>query len=99
MTFVKNKDDAFISQRHQTFLVIATVFRVEGDTQFLNGGDNDFVGIILGKHSAHKCIRIGVFLHTTILEFVEFLAGLLVEVLVVHNKQAFLHIRIVFQKR
>ena len=94
VAFVEDEDDALVAQRFQAFLVFALVGAVEGDTQFLDGGDDDLVGVVGGQESPDQGFGVGVFLDTIGLEFVEFLAGLAVEVLAVDDEQAFLDVRV-----
>ena len=98
MTFVKYKHNPFVFQRQKPLLIVATILRIKGNAQFLDGRHNNFVRIVLRQHTTHESVGISVLFHTTFLELVEFLTGLLVKVFSIHHKQTFLNIWIVFQQ-
>lgn len=108
VAFVEDKDDAFVPQRLQLFfvgrpsvlflLLVALAVFIQGQTQLLDGGDNHLVGIVLGKETAHESAGIRVFLHAPLLEFIELLAGLSIEILTVHDKEAFFDVGIVLEE-
>ena len=47
VTFVKNKNDPFVSQGVETFSVFLFPALRQGQTQFLNGGDDDLIRIVI----------------------------------------------------
>ena len=80
------------------FLVALAVF-VQGQAELLDGGDDDLVGVVVGEEPAHQGAGVGVFLDAAFLKPVEFLAGLPVEVLAVHDKHAFFDVGVVLEQR
>lgn len=60
-------------------LLLPSFSLIERQTELLDSGDDHLVGVIVGKQAAHQRFGVGVFLHATFLELVEFLAGLPVE--------------------
>ena len=82
----------------QALLVLALVVAVQGKAELLDGGDDDLVGVVVGEQAAHQGFGVGVLLDAAFLETVEFLAGLAVEVLAVHDEQAFIDVRVVLEQ-
>ena len=99
VALVKNEDDALIPERHQLLLVVPFVGAIQGDAELLDGGDDDLVGVVIGEEAADEGGGVGVFLHAAFLEFVELLARLAVEILAIHDEEAFLDIWVVLQER
>ena len=60
--------------------------------------DDDLVGVVVGEQTAHEGGGVGVFLDAAFLEFVELLARLPVEVLAVHDEEAFLDVGVVLEE-
>ena len=108
VAFVKDKDDALISQRCQLLfvgglavfllLLVALAVLVQRQAQLLDGGDDDLVGIVAREQAAHQRGGVGVFFDAAFLKAVEFLAGLAVQVFAVHHKEAFFNVRVVFEQ-
>ena len=109
VAFVEDEDDAFISQGFELFLVcsesalaalfVALAVFIQSEAELLNGGDDDLVGVILGKEATDKSGGVGVFFDAALLEAVELLARLAVEVLAVHDEEAFMDVLIEFEQR
>ena len=98
VTFVKNEHHALVAQRFQAFLVVAGVAGIEGKPQFLNGGDDDLVGVIIGKQPLHQRSRVGVGLNTAFLKAIELFPRLTVKVFAVNHKQTLFYVRVVFEQ-
>ncbi len=106
VAFVKDENDAFVAQRLQLFLVggstrlsvlpVALTTFVQCQTEFLDRGNDDFICVVIGEKATHQCAGVRVFFDATLLESVELLAGLPVEILAVHDEDAFLDVWIVF---
>ena len=101
VALVEDEDDALVAQRIEPLLVgsvpvllllVALAVLVEGEAELLDGGDDDLVGVVVGKEAADERGGIGVFLDAAFLEPVELLAGLAVEVLAVHDEEAFVDV-------
>ena len=60
--------------------------------------DDDLVGVVVGEETAHEGGGVGVFLDAAFLESVELLARLPVEVLAVHDEEAFLDVGVVLEQ-
>ena len=69
--------------------LVAFALLVEGQAKLLDRGDDDLVGVVVGEKPADQRGGVGVFLDAAFLEPVELLAGLAVEVLAVHDEEAF----------
>ena len=70
----------------------------ECQAEFLNGGYDNLVGVIVGQQAVYQSLGIGVFFNAAFLETVEFLTGLAVEVFSIYNKQAFVDVGIIFKQ-
>ena len=102
MAFVEDEDDAFVAQRGQHFLVgwlvvlfalfVALAGFIQRQAEFLNGGNDDLIGVVLGEQAAHQRSGVGVFLDAAFLELVEFLAGLAIEILAIHHEDALVNV-------
>jgi len=102
VALVEDEDDAFVAKRFQLFLVggsavlflllVALAVFIQREAELLDGGDDDLVGVVVGEKTADEGGGGGVFLDATFLELVELLAGLAVEVLAVHDEEAFLDV-------
>lgn len=66
--------------------------------QFLNGGDDDLVGVIIGKQPLHQRSRVGVGLDTALLKAIELFPRLTVKVFAVNHKQTLFYVRVVFEQ-
>ena len=98
VTFVEDEDHALIAQRFESLPVRLPVVGIQRQAELLDGGDDDLVGVIVRQQALYQGFGVGVFLHTTGLETVEFLPGLAVKVFSVHHKQAFLNVRVVLEQ-
>jgi len=85
--FIKYKNDAFVAQ---FFHPRQVGLFADGRVEFLNGGDNQF-GVVRKLFHQH----IGVFgaVHAAVGKMVELPRGLVVEVVAVHHKHHFVHLR------
>ena len=109
VAFVEDEDDALVPQRFELLLVgrlavlllllVALAVFVQREAELLDGGDDDLVGVVVGEQAADEGGGVGVFLDAAFLEFVELLARLPVEVLAVHDEQAFLDVGVVLEQR
>ena len=72
---------------------------IEGQTELLDGGDDDFLGIVLGQQSTNQRGGIGVFLDAAFLEADELLASPPIEILAVDDKGAFVDVVVLFEER
>ena len=108
MAFVEDEDDAFVAKRRQDFLIgglvvplalfVALAGFIQRQAELLNGGDDDLVGVVLGKQAADEGGGVGVFFDATILELVEFLARLAVEILAIHDEDALVDMLILLEQ-
>jgi len=98
VAFVKDKHHALLAQRFQAFGMVVFAGGIQRQSQFLNGGDDDLVGVIIGQQAAYQRVGIGIFFDAIFLKFVELLAGLAVQVFAVYHKQAFVNGRIVLEQ-
>ena len=98
VALVKNKHHALIPQGFQALFVVAGVVGIEGKAQFLNGGDDNLVGVIVGKQALHQRSRVGVGLNTAFLKAVELFTRLAVKVFAVNHKQTLFYVRVVFEQ-
>ena len=99
VALIKDEDDAFVLQDCQQLLVgglvvplpllVAFAGFIQREAELLDGGDDDLVGVVLGQQAADEGGSVGVFLDTAFLEAVELLPRLAVEVLAVHDEDAF----------
>ena len=78
---------------------VALAVFVECQAQFLDGGDDDLVGIVVRQQTAHQTGGVGVFFDAVFLESVELFTGLAVQVFAVHHKEACLNVGVVFKQR
>ena len=98
VTLVKDKDDMFIFQTKQTLIELVFVRWIKRDAQFLNGGYNHLIRIVGAFQTTYESSRIRVLFDTSLLEFVELVAGLLVKVFPVNHKHTFLNILVIFEQ-
>ena len=98
VALVEDEDDALVAQGLEAFAIFFLVTAIQCQSELLNGRDDHLVGVIIGAQALHEGFGVGVFLHATRLETVEFLPGLAVEVLAVHHEQAFFDIGIVLEQ-
>jgi len=106
VAFVEDEHHALMAQRLQTFLIVAfgivgrvaPVTVIQRQTQLLDGGDDDLVGVVVGQQPAHQGFGMGVLLDAIFLEAVEFLADLAIQVLAVHHEQAFVDVRVILEQ-
>ena len=108
VAFVEDEDDALVAQRFELLLVgglavlfpllVALAVFIQREAELLDGGDDDLVGVVVGEQAAHEGGGVGVFLDAAFLEAVELLARLAVEVLAVHDEEAFVDVRVVLEQ-
>ena len=108
VALVKDNGHALIGQGGQHFLVglllallatdVALAGLVQGEAELLNGGDDDLVGLVVGKKAFNEGVGVGILLDAVLLKFVEFLASLAVEVLTVDHEEAFVDIGVVLEE-
>ncbi len=79
--------------------MLACWLRIQRQAELLDGGDDDLVGVVVREQAAHQRVGVGVFLDAAFLEPVELLARLPVEVLAVHDEEAFLDVGVVLEQR
>ncbi len=109
VAFIKDEDDAFVFQRCEKFLVgglaasrpllVAFAPFIQCEAQFLDGRDDDLVGVIFRKQTSHEGRSVGVFLDAAFLEAVELFPCLAVEILAVHDEDAFLDAVVLLEQR
>jgi len=108
VALVEDEDDSFVAKRFKLLLeglsaviflllVALTVF-IQREAEFLDGADDDLVGVVVREETAHQSASIGIFLNAAFLEFVELLARLPVEVLAVDDEEAFFDVRVVLEE-
>lgn len=108
VAFVEDDDEALAAEGFEevgvggvpallAFAIAGAVF-VEGEAEFLDGGDDDFVGVVGGEEAADEGGGVGVFFDAARLEAVELFAGLAVEVFAVHDEEAFVDAGIGFEE-
>lgn len=73
---------------------IAFAVLVEGEAEFLDGGDDDLIGVVGRKQTANQRMSVGIFLNTAFLKFIEFFPCLAVEVLTIDNEKALVYVRV-----
>ncbi len=108
VALVEDEGDAAVLQGFELLLVgglavlrallVALAVLIQGEAQLLDGGDDDFVRVVLRKQTAHEGGGVGIFLDAAFLEAVELLARLAIEVFAIHDKEAFLDVGIVLQQ-
>ena len=98
VTFVEDEDDAFVSQALQALVKLVLVGRIQGDAELLDGCNNDLVGIVGAFQATYEGCGVCVLFDAAFLEFVEFITGLLVEILAVHDEDTFLNVTVVFEQ-
>ena len=79
-------------------LLVALAVFVQREAELLDGGDDDLVGVVVGEQTADEGVGVGVFLDAAFLEAVELLARLPVEVLAVHDEEAFVDVGVVLEQ-
>ncbi len=81
-------------------LILAADFTVliKGETEFLDGCDDDLVGVVVGQQATDERGGVGVFLDAVFLKAVKFLAGLAVEVLAVNDEEALVDVLVGFEQ-
>jgi len=106
VTLVEDEDHALIAKRFEalfkggpavlfTGFVVSAGF-VEGEAEFLDGGDDDLVCVVVGDKAADKCGGVSVFFDAAFLEAVELLAGLSVEVFSVDDEETLVDVGVEF---
>ena len=98
VAFVEDEDHALMAQRFQPGQIILLVVAVECQAEFLDGGDDHFVGVVVGEQPLHQCFGIGVFFDALFLKLVKFFPRLPVEIFAIHHEQAFIDIRVVLEQ-
>ena len=109
VAFVKDKNNAFVLERRELFfvgglaafaaLLVALAVFVERQSQLLDGGDDDFISVVVRQQAAHQTGGVGVFFNAVFLKAVELFTGLAVEVFAVDHKEAFFNVGVVFEQR
>ena len=109
VALIEDEDDAFVLQDFQQLLVgglvvllpllVALAGLIQREAELLNGGDDDLVGVVLGKQAADEGGGVGVFLNAAFLEAVELLPRLAVEVFAVHDEDALVNGIVFLQQR
>ena len=98
VTFVKNENHALFAKWFQPFLVVAFAAAIEGEAELLDGGNDYFIGVVIGEQPLHQGFSIGVFFDAVLLKAVEFLSRLPVEIFAVHHEKTFVNIRIILEQ-
>ena len=98
VAFVEDEDHALLAQRFQSGQIVVFVATVQRQAELLDGGDDHFVGVVVGKQAAHQGFGIGVFFDTLFLKLVKFLPRLSIQVFAIHHEQAFIDIRVVLEQ-
>ena len=60
VALVEDEDDALVAKRCELFAEIASVGAIQRKTEFLDGADDDFVGVVVREETAHEGGGIGV---------------------------------------
>ena len=94
VAFVEDENDALVLEALQALVEAILVGGVKGDAQFLDGRHDDFVCIVCAFQATYQRCCVSVLLDASLLEFVKLVTSLLVQVLAVYDKNAFLDIRI-----
>ena len=108
VAFVEDKDHPLVSEWFEPFfiglfafflefLAVLAVF-IEGKAEFLDGGDDDLVGVVIGEQAADKRLGIGVLFDTVLLELIKLLARLPIQVLAVYDEEALFDLFFVFEQ-
>lgn len=98
VAFIEDDSHALVSQGFELFFVFSFVGRVEGEAEFLDGCDDDFVGFVFREEPADEGRGVCVFFDTAFLEFIEFFASLAVEVFAVDDEEALVNVVVVFEE-
>lgn len=108
VALVKDEYHALLAQGLQLLLVcflallflllVALAVFVQRQAELLDGGDDDFVGVVVGQQAAHKCFGVGVLFDAAFLKAVEFFAGLAIQVFAIHHEQALVDVRVVLEQ-
>ena len=98
VAFVKDEDHALFAKWFQPFLVVAFVAAVEGEAELLDGGNDYFIGVVIGEQPLHQGFGIGIFFDAVLLKAVEFLSRLPVEIFAVYHEKTFVNIRIILEQ-
>ena len=109
VAFVEDEDDAFVLQHCEKFfvgelaafrpLLVAFAAFIQCEAELLDGRDDDLVGIVFRKQTAHEGGGVGVFLNAAFLKAVELFPRLAVEVLAVHDEDAFVDAVVLLEQR
>ena len=109
MALVEDEDHPLVSQFAEPLLerrpplsgvpLAVRVVLIEGEPEFLDGRDDDFVRVVFGQEAADERRGVGVFLDAIRLEPVEFFAGLTVEVLAVDDEHTFVDALVGLEQR
>ena len=107
VALVKDNHNALIPQRGEALFIgaFALLFvllcpftpLIERKPEFLNRGDDHFVGVIFGEQSANQCSGVGVLFDTPRLKFVKFDPRLAVEVFAIDHKQTLFNLGVILQ--
>ena len=79
-------------------LVALAVF-IQGETELLDGGDDDLVGVVVRDEAADERGGVGVFFDAAFLKAVELFAGLAVQVLAVDDEEALVDVGVELEQR
>jgi hypothetical protein len=98
VAFVKDEHDKLAAQLLQPFGIVYAVCSVQCDAQLLDGRNDDFVGVVFGKHPIHQHTGADIFLNAVWLEPVELIARLGIQVFAINDEEHFLDGRIVLEQ-
>jgi len=72
---------------------------VQGEAEFLDGADDNFLGHVVGQQAADMSAHVGVFSDAVYPKTVKFLAGLAVEVFAVDDEKAPFNVGVGLEQR
>ena len=108
MAFVKDEDNPLVAEMIEpllehwpplsSVLPVLPAVLVKSKPELLDGGDDDFVRIVVGLESSDKRLGVGVFLDAIFLKPVELLSGLAVQILTVNDEKAFVDALVGFKQ-
>src|SRR5690606_2609164 len=109
VALVEDDDDALVAEGFEEFavglaalplaLAVAPAVFVEREAELLDGGDDDFVGLVVGEQAADERGGVGVGLDAAFLKAVELVARLAIEILAVHDVETLVDGWIVAEER
>ena len=80
------------------WLIVFAVF-VQSEAEFLDGGDDDLVLVVVGQEATDQRLGIGIFLYAILLKPIELVPGLAVQILAIHDKQTFVNTLVGLEQR